>query len=149
MAGDYPTSPHPCGFRAAGRSFGEGRWIVCRMAVRCGIWPVGVLGGTPNGLRRFHIDVNVDESFATHRDIAAASGFRAVRSTPLADRAGRLFGMVSTHYPRPHSPSERGLQLMRRYGEVVGQAMSERLSPRPNYRGGRPLTPAVEGTSVV
>jgi GAF domain-containing protein len=77
------------------------------------------------------VDVNADEGFAPHRDIAAASGFRAVQSTPLVDRAGRLLGVVSTHYPRPYSPSELDLQLLRRYGELVGQAMSDHLSRRP------------------
>jgi GAF domain-containing protein len=94
------------------------------------------------------VDVNADEGFAPHRDIAAASGFRAVQSTPLVDRAGRLLGVVSTHYPRPYSPSELDLQLLRRYGELVGQAMSDHLSPSPVYRG-RLLTRAVEGSRVV
>ena len=80
------------------------------------------------------VDVNEDTGFAPHRDIAAASGFRAVQSTPLVDRAGRLLGVVSTHYPHPYSPSERDLQLMRRYGEVVGQAMSDHLSASGHLR---------------
>lgn len=46
-------------------------------------------------------DVITDPGFEPHRDIAAASGFRAVQSTPLADGAGRVLGIVSTHYPRP------------------------------------------------
>jgi GAF domain-containing protein len=46
------------------------------------------------------VDVNVDASFAPHRDIAASSAFRAVQSTPLTERTGRLLGVVSTHYPR-------------------------------------------------
>ena len=92
-------------------------------------------------------DVNADEGFASHRDIAAASGFRAVQSTPLVDQAGRLLGVVSTHYPRPYAPSALDLQLLRRYGELVGQAMSNRLRPSPRYRG-RPLTRAVEGSPV-
>jgi GAF domain-containing protein len=95
------------------------------------------------------VDVNADEGFAPHRDIAAASGFRAVQSTPLVDQAGRLVGVVSTHYPRPHSPSELDLQLLRRYGEVVGQAMSDHLSSSPHYRRGRPLTWAVERSPAV
>lgn len=95
------------------------------------------------------VDVNADESFAPHRDIAAASGFRAVQSTPLTDQDGRLFGVVSTHYPRPYSPSELDLQLLRRYGDLVGQAMSNHLSRSARYRGGRPLAPAVDGSAVV
>ena len=90
-------------------------------------------------------DVDADESFAPHRDIAAASGFRAVQSTPLIDQAGRLLGVVSTHYPRPYSPSALDLQLLRRYGDLVGQAMGHHLIPSPRHRDGRLLTPAVEG----
>ena len=40
-------------------------------------------------------DVMADPGFAPHRAIAAASGFRAVQSTPLTDRDGRLLGVVS------------------------------------------------------
>ena len=94
-------------------------------------------------------DVNADESFAPHRDIAAASGFRAVQSTPLIDQAGRLLGVVSTHYPRPYSPSALDLQLLRRYGELVGQAMSNHLSTSPRDRGGRLLAGAAEGSPLL
>jgi hypothetical protein len=44
-------------------------------------------------------DVTTDPGFAPHREIALASGFRAVQSTPLVNRAGYLVGMLSTHYP--------------------------------------------------
>jgi GAF domain-containing protein len=94
------------------------------------------------------VDVNADEGFAPHRDIAAASGFRAVQSTPLVDQAGRLLGVVSTHYPRPYSSSELDLQLLRRYGELVGQAMSNHLSPPPHYRSGMRTTRAVDRSPV-
>lgn len=95
------------------------------------------------------VDVNRDESFAPHRDIAAASGFRAVQSTPLVDRAGHLVGVVSTHYPRPYSPSELDLQLLRRYGELAGRAMSKHLSATRHHRDGKPLTRAVDGSPVL
>jgi GAF domain-containing protein len=51
-------------------------------------------------------DVRADPGFTPHREIAAATGFRAVQSTPLADYAGHLIGMVSTHFQRPHRPSD-------------------------------------------
>jgi PAS domain S-box-containing protein len=38
------------------------------------------------------------------------SGIRAVQSTPLISRSGRLLGMISTHWRRPHRPSEHELQ---------------------------------------
>ena len=33
-------------------------------------------------------------------------GFAAVQSTPLYDGSGRFFGMLSTHFSKPHRPSE-------------------------------------------
>lgn len=65
-------------------------------------------------------DVATDPGFAPHREIAWASGFRAVQSTPLIDRSGRLVGMVSTHYPRPVSLPGRELQIMARFGALIG-----------------------------
>lgn len=77
-------------------------------------------------------DVRTDPGFAPHVDIAAASGFRAVQSTPLVDRTGRLLGVVSTHYPRPYRPPGRDLQVMRRFGELVGTIMADRLGTFPH-----------------
>jgi PAS domain S-box-containing protein len=37
------------------------------------------------------------------------SGIRAVQSTPLVARSGRLLGMISTHWRKPHRPTEREL----------------------------------------
>lgn len=71
-------------------------------------------------------DVNADPGFAPHRDIAAASGFRAVQSTPLADY-GRLIGMVSTHHRNPHRPSGTDLQIMQLYGDFAGEVLARQL----------------------
>ncbi len=40
------------------------------------------------------------------------AGIRAVQSTPLISRSGRLLGMISTYWRRPHQPSERDLRLL-------------------------------------
>jgi PAS domain S-box-containing protein len=40
------------------------------------------------------------------------SGIRAVQSTPLISRHGRLVGMISTHWCEPHQPSARRLRLL-------------------------------------
>ena len=46
-------------------------------------------------------------------DVMIAAGARAVQSTPLVSRSGRLLGMFSTHYRRaPQQPSERVLRLL-------------------------------------
>jgi hypothetical protein len=72
-------------------------------------------------------DVMTDPGFVPHRAIAAASGFRAVLSTPLIDGGDRLIGVVSTHYPRPYCPPGRDRQVMERYGELAGRVMAEQL----------------------
>jgi PAS domain S-box-containing protein len=40
------------------------------------------------------------------------SGIRAVQSTPLLSRSGKMVGMLSTHWRTPHHPSERSLALL-------------------------------------
>ncbi|WP_294255923.1 PAS domain-containing protein [uncultured Sphingomonas sp.] len=39
------------------------------------------------------------------------TGMRAVQTTPLLSRSGKPLGMLSTHWKRPHMPSERDLKL--------------------------------------
>jgi GAF domain-containing protein len=72
-------------------------------------------------------DVNTDPGFAPHREMAAASRYRAVQSTPLVDLTGQLVGVLSTHYPLPYVPPARDLGLMRRLGELIGQAFEASL----------------------
>jgi PAS domain S-box-containing protein len=46
-------------------------------------------------------------------EVMVAAGARAVQSTPLVSRSGRVLGMFSTHYRRaPARPSERALRLL-------------------------------------
>jgi hypothetical protein len=76
-------------------------------------------------------DVDTDPGFAPHRAIAAASGFRAVQSTPLVDYSGRMIGMVSTHFRRPCSLPDRDLRVMEYYGDFAGEALAGRLGTVP------------------
>lgn len=84
-------------------------------------------------------DVAADPDFAPHRDIAAAAGFRAVQSTPLADYAGHLIGMVSTHFRRPHRPSGTDLQIMELYADYAGEALARHLSAPAGEDLGNPI----------
>jgi GAF domain-containing protein len=65
------------------------------------------------------VDVDEDEAFEPHRHVAAASRFRAVQSTPLVDGAGRLIGVLSSHFRRPHRPSAVELLLIEWYVERI------------------------------
>jgi GAF domain-containing protein len=96
-------------------------------------------------------DVDSDEAFTPHRDIAAASKFRAVQSTPLIDTDGNLIGMVSTHFPRPGAPTARTLELTRLYGMVAGEALARSLPARAEPRletphGDDPASPEASTT---
>jgi signal transduction histidine kinase/ActR/RegA family two-component response regulator len=44
--------------------------------------------------------------------VLQAAGVRAVQSTPLITRTGRMLGMFSTHYRTPHRPTERELHML-------------------------------------
>ena len=56
-------------------------------------------------------DVEIDAGFVGYRHFAAEAGFRAVQSTPLISHSGELLGMLSTHFRRPHRPSDNELRL--------------------------------------
>ena len=45
-------------------------------------------------------------------EVMRAAGARAVQSTPLVSRSGRLVGMLSTHYRAPRRPTDRDLHLV-------------------------------------
>jgi PAS domain S-box-containing protein len=86
-------------------------------------------------------DVTQSEIFSGQPslDILLGAGVRAVQSTPLISGAGTVFGVISTHFSRPHRPSERDLRLMdllarqtadylnRRKAEAAAQALSAEL----------------------
>jgi hypothetical protein len=76
-------------------------------------------------------DVITDPRFEPHRAIAAASGFRAVQSTPLVDRAGRVLGVVSTHYPRPYAPPARDMRIIKRYADLAARVLASRTGAVP------------------
>ena len=40
------------------------------------------------------------------------TGIRSAQTTPLRSRSGVLLGMISTHWSRPHTPSERDLRML-------------------------------------
>jgi hypothetical protein len=97
-------------------------------------------------------DTDTDPGFAPHRGVAAASGFRAVQSTPLADKAGHLVGVVSTHFRRPCCPADLDLQIMELYADVAGQAIADHLGrlgdEGPRNPIGRAVVAALSGAGA-
>jgi PAS domain S-box-containing protein len=64
------------------------------------------------GCRVIVPDIETCEALARRADLDALrlAGIRACLSTPLMARSGRLLGMISTHWRRPHRPAEHELQ---------------------------------------
>src|SRR6185437_10483019 len=57
------------------------------------------------------------------------TGIRAVQTTPLISRSGRVIGMISTHWREPHEPPETDLQrldvLARQAADLIERAQAE------------------------
>lgn len=96
-----------------------------------------------SGARVIVADVEDWPSMAGTADLQEyrRSGIRAVQSTPLVSRAGRLIGMISTHWRRPHRPSERELGrldvLARQAADLIERGQSEAALRRSEEQGRR------------
>ena len=66
-------------------------------------------------------DIQIDPAYEPHLQIAAAAGYRAVQSTPLINRTGVLFGVLSTHFAQPYRPTERELRMLDLYGRQASE----------------------------
>jgi GAF domain-containing protein len=66
-------------------------------------------------------DVEMDPEYAAFRKDAASDGFRAVQSTPMFTRAGKFFGMVSTHFVQVHKPTEIEMAALKEYSFVAAE----------------------------
>jgi PAS domain S-box-containing protein len=66
------------------------------------------------GRRVMVSDIEACDFMAGTADLDAyrRSNIRAVQSTPLISRSGRVLGMISTHWREPHQPTERALRLL-------------------------------------
>jgi PAS domain S-box-containing protein len=57
-------------------------------------------------------DTETDPIFMDYRDATRLAGFRAVHSTPLISRTGRVVGVLSTHFRSPRKPTDRAMHLV-------------------------------------
>ncbi len=93
------------GFDPASADFWE--WVKVDSASTCGV-------ALTTGERVITPDVETSEFMAGTDDLDfyRLSGIRAVQSTPLISRGGRIVGMISSHWREAHQPSERELLLL-------------------------------------
>jgi two-component system, chemotaxis family, CheB/CheR fusion protein len=66
-------------------------------------------------------DVDTDAAYAPHRGAAAAAGYRAVQSRPLLGSDGSVLGVFSTHFRKPHRPTEFQLGWFDLYAHRAAQ----------------------------
>lgn len=83
-------------------------------------------------------DVEQDPRCEVHRAIAAREGYRAVQSTPICGHDGVAIGMLSTHFRKPHRPSDRELQLTDLYMRVAAELIT-RAQDEERVRAARDL----------
>jgi PAS domain S-box-containing protein len=86
-------------------SAADWEWVRPDSASSCGM-------ALSAGCRVIVPDIETHDAFARAADLDALRriGIRAGQSTPLVARSGRLLGMISTHWRKPHRPTERELQ---------------------------------------
>ena len=108
------------------------------------------------GQRVIAPDVLKCEFMAGSEDLATylQTGIRAVQTTPLLSRTGKVVGMISTHWSSPHQPSERDLRLLdviarqaadlidrNQVGEKLAHASAESDKWRRRYQAALAHTP--------
>jgi PAS domain S-box-containing protein len=63
-------------------------------------------------------------------EVFRQSGIRAVQSTPITSRSGRMLGMISSHWRRPHEPAEHDLRLLdvlvRQAADLIERTQAEK-----------------------
>jgi len=110
------------GFKSHAAKFWE--WVRADSQCTCGV-------ALRTGRRVIASDVETADFMANTADLATyqQNGIRAVQSTPLVSRDGKLLGMISTHWRKPHQPSERDLRmfdiLVRQAADLIERKQAE------------------------
>lgn len=68
-------------------------------------------------------DTAADPIFAPYFEASRVAGFRAVHSTPLMDRSGKLIGVLSVQFRQPYRPSVREMRLTDLYAHMAANAI--------------------------
>jgi PAS domain S-box-containing protein len=72
-------------------------------------------------------DVERDLRYRPYLPTVRAAGYRAVQSTPVLGRTGKLLGILSTHYRKPHRPAARDLRMLDLYARQAADFIERML----------------------
>jgi signal transduction histidine kinase/ActR/RegA family two-component response regulator len=111
------------------------------------VWASVRAGEKTTCARALETHSRVVVSDVTHCEFMAASadqkklldgGIRALQSTPLVSRGGKLLGIISTHWAAPHQPSERDFRLLdilaRQAADLIERTQAEEALRRSETR---------------
>ena len=90
-------------------------------------------------------DVQVDPDFGPQLALADAAGFRAVQSTPLFNRNGEPWGVLSTCFRQPHRPSERELRFTDLYVTYAAEIVERRRAEEALHKSEESFRLLVDG----
>ena len=115
------------GFNPTAAAFWE--WVRPGSGSTCGV-------ALATGNRSVVPDIEWSDFMAGSEDLETyrQTGIRAVQSTPLVSRAGHLLGMISTHWRKPHEPSERDLRLLDVLARQAADLIERKLSEQSDQR---------------
>jgi PAS domain S-box-containing protein len=100
-------------------------------------------------------DIGTDPVFSDTpaREIVLAAGARALQSTPLISRSGRVVGVISTHYRQAQTPTERQLALLdvlaRQAADFVERSETETLLAQRQQHLRAVIETAVDGIITI
>lgn len=84
-------------------------------------------GPTTHSTKRIIVeDMQNEPVSALHLKIVQAAGYRAVQCTPLSSHRGERLGMISTHFRKPHRPSERELRMTDLYARQAAELIERK-----------------------
>jgi hypothetical protein len=72
-------------------------------------------------------DIYAEESYAPYRTAAAEAGYAAVQATPMISSGGKLMGVLSTYFGKPHHLTRGQLRTVELYAGVAADVL-ERLT---------------------
>lgn len=115
------------GFNPAAAAFWE--WVRPASGSTCGV-------ALATRQRSIVTDIELSDFMAGSEDLETYrhTGIRAVQSTPLISRGGRLLGMISTHWSQVHQPSDHDLRLLdvlaRQAADLIERTEAEQAAQR-------------------
>ena len=85
------------------------------------------------GKRAIAADVETCDFLAGTGGMAALleAGIHAAQSTPLISRSGKMLGMISSHWSKPHAPTERDLRLL----DILARQAADLIERQAGRRG--------------